>query len=205
MDALGLKFTHMFRQPLPRRLRFERGNQRFEHHRGFTGAGDACHRHEPAARNINVQRLDRMQLAGCHADAAKVEHLRFRHALTDARAHIIGQERRNTTTWIRRHLADRPLRDHMPSFGAGNRSHFDKMVGGLEHAHVMVHDHHGIAVRHQVMHHAEQPIHVRGVQAMDGSSSTYSTPVVRLRTARASCTRWRSPVESVAPARSSAR
>ena len=32
---------------------------------------------------------------------------------------------------------------------------------------------------------------------MDGSSSTYSTPVVRLRTARASCIRWRSPVESV--------
>ena len=37
------------------------------------------------------------------------------------------------------------------------------------------------------------------------SSSTYSTPVVRLRTARASCTRWRSPVDSVEPARSSAR
>ena len=53
----------------------------------------------------------------------------------------------------------------MPSFGAGNRSHFNEMVGGLEHAHVMVHDHHGIAVRHQVMHHAEQPIHVRGMQA----------------------------------------
>ena len=35
----------------------------------------------------------------------------------------------------------------------------------LEHAHVMVHDHHGIAVRHQVVHHAEQPIHVRGMQA----------------------------------------
>ena len=89
MDALGLKFTHMFRQPLPRRLRFERGNQRFEHHRGFTGAGDACHRHEPAARNINVQRLDRMQLAGCHADVAKVEHLRFRHALTNTRVCLI--------------------------------------------------------------------------------------------------------------------
>ena len=148
MDALGLKFTHMFRQLLPRRLRFERGNQRFEHHRGFTGAGDACHRHEPAARNINVQRLDRMQLAGCHADVAKVEHLRFRHALTDARAHIIGQERRNTTTWIRRHFVYRALLDHMPAFGAGNRSHFNEMVGGFEHAHVMVHDHHGIAVRH---------------------------------------------------------
>ena len=89
-----------------------------------------------------------MQLAGCHADVAKVEHLRFRHALTDVRAHIIGQERRNTTTWIRRHFVYRALRDHMPAFGAGNRSHFNEMAGGFEHAHVMVHDHHGIAVRH---------------------------------------------------------
>ena len=28
----------------------------------------------------------------------------------------------------------------------------------------MVHDHHGIAVRHQVVHHAEQPVHIRGMQ-----------------------------------------
>ena len=49
------------------------------------------------------------------------------------------------------------------------------------------------------------PSMLDGCRPMDGSSSTYSTPVVRLRTARASCTRWRSPVDSVEPARSSAR
>ena len=49
------------------------------------------------------------------------------------------------------------------------------------------------------------PSMLEGCRPMDGSSSTYSTPVVRLRTARASCTRWRSPVDSVEPARSSAR
>ena len=37
---------------------------------------------------------------------------------------------------------------------------------------------------------------------MDGSSSTYKTPVVRFRTALASCIRCRSPVESVEAARS---
>lgn len=46
----------------------------------------------------------------------------------------------------------------------------------------------------------------RGIcKPIGGSSITYSTPVVRLRTERASCTRWRSPVESVDPARSSER
>ena len=38
---------------------------------------------------------------------------------------------------------------------------------------------------------------LEGCRPMEGSSSTYSTPVVRLRTARASCIRCRSPVERV--------
>ena len=44
-----------------------------------------------------------------------------------------------------------------------------------------------------------------GCSPMEGSSSTYSTPVVRLRTERASCIRWRSPVERVEEARSRVR
>ena len=50
-----------------------------------------------------------------------------------------------------------------------------------------------------------RPSMLEGCRPMDGSSSTYSTPVVRLRTARASCIRWRSPVERVDAARSSVR
>ena len=49
---------------------------------------------------------------------------------------------------------------------------------------------------------AVSPTMLAGCRPIEGSSSTYSTPVVRLRTARASCMRWRSPVESVAAARS---
>ena len=47
------------------------------------------------------------------------------------------------------------------------------------------------------------PTMLEGCSPMEGSSSTYKTPVVRLRTARASCMRWRSPVERVLLARSS--
>ena len=50
-----------------------------------------------------------------------------------------------------------------------------------------------------------KPIILEGCRPMDGSSKTYSTPVVRLRTARASCILCRSPVESVDAARSSER
>ena len=44
-----------------------------------------------------------------------------------------------------------------------------------------------------------------GCRPVLGSSSTYSTPVVSLRTARDSCARWRSPVDSDADERSSVR
>ena len=52
---------------------------------------------------------------------------------------------------------------------------------------------------------AVRPSILEGCRPMEGSSSTYSTPVVRLRTDRASCIRWRSPVERVEAARSRVR
>ena len=47
-----------------------------------------------------------------------------------------------------------------------------------------------------------RPTMFDGCSPTDGSSRTYSTPVVLFRTARASCILWRSPVESVEAARS---
>ena len=44
-----------------------------------------------------------------------------------------------------------------------------------------------------------------GCRPTDGSSSTYSMPVVLARTVEVSSRRWRSPVDSVLPARSSCR
>ena len=52
---------------------------------------------------------------------------------------------------------------------------------------------------------AVRPAMLAGWRPMEGSSSTYSTPVVRLRTARASCIRCRSPVDRVAAERSRVR
>ena len=46
------------------------------------------------------------------------------------------------------------------------------------------------------------PSRLDGCRPMDGSSRTYITPVVRFLSALASCTLWRSPVDSVDPARS---
>ena len=113
LDAVGVDRAHMLGRLLPRRPCLERGNQRFEHHRGFAGAGYAGHRHQTAARNINIQRLDRMQLTGCHANMPKVEHMRDGHAPAFTDTFAIGQERRDAAARIRRHVADRALRDHM--------------------------------------------------------------------------------------------
>lgn len=85
----------------------------------------------------------------------KVEHMRDGHAPAFTDTFAIGQERRDAAAWIRRHVADRALRDHMPAFGTGDRTHFDEMIAYLEHTHIMVDDHHGVAIRHEVAHHAE--------------------------------------------------
>ena len=81
---------------------------------------------------------------------------------------------------------DRPLGNDIAALRAGLGTHFHDPVRFLQNLRVVVHEDHGVSVRHQIMHHAGQPHDVRGCSPMDGSSSTYKTPVVRLRTARAS-------------------
>ena len=70
----------------------------------------------------------------------------------------IGQERRDAAcvdSPPRRPTV--PCRDHMPAFGTGDRTHFDEIDRScLEHTHIMVDDHHGVAIRHEVAHHARR-------------------------------------------------
>ena len=91
----------------------------------------------------------------------------------------------------------------MTAFGTGRWTHLHQMIHRGKHTGIMIDHNHRIAVSHQIAHHAQQSIHIRRMQSDRRFISTYSTPVVRLRTERANCTRWRSPVDSVAPARSS--
>lgn len=81
------------------------------------------------------------------------------------------------------------LGNHRPAVRSGSLPHLDHPVGMLQNPCVMIDDDDGIPIRPQIVHHAGQPLEIMGCKPIDGSSRTYSTPVVRLRTALASCAR----------------
>ena len=165
--------------------------------------GHAGHDGQAAFRDIYFQRFDRVDGAGGKVDAPSANKflggaVLGRHAparpktgpICDAALAVSS----GTVPWA----MIRPP----PAPASGPIS---MIVRFCQHLGVVVDKDDRVAVGNQVVHDAVQADDVRGCSPMDGSSSTYSTPVVRLRTARASCIRWRSPVESVADARSSVR
>lgn len=115
------------------------------------------------------------------------------------------QKRANLRVFVYLNVVCCALRDDMAAFCTGFRAHFNEPIGLAQNLRVVIDEQNGVAVVDEIVHHAGEADDVRRCKPMEGSSSTYKTPVVRLRTARASCMRWRSPVESVEAARSSVR
>ncbi len=77
---------------------------------------------------------------------------------------LTREERRDERMRAALHIPYRALRNHRAAVRAGARTHFDDPVGRAQHARIVVDDDHGIALRLQVAHHAEQTVHVRRVQ-----------------------------------------
>ena len=100
--------------------------------------------------------------------------------------------------WILNDIRYAALGDDTAALCARLRSELYDPVCPRKNMRVMIHKDDGISVRNKIVHYAG-----KAVNPIDGSSSTYSTPVVRLRTALASCIRCRSPVDSVEEDRSS--
>ena len=55
--------------------------------------------------------------------------------------------------------------DHAAAFLFPASAEFDHIVGMAQHLRVVVHEHHRVAVVHEVVHHAQQTLEVRGVHA----------------------------------------
>lgn len=53
----------------------------------------------------------------------------------------------------------------MTAARSGNGAHLDQIVGFCQHACVVVDNNHGVAVVHQIAHHAHQAIDIGGMQA----------------------------------------
>ena len=61
-DAIGIYLKDMLRQSASGYPGFKSRNKAFKNHRGFSGAGNACHNRQPPLRNIGFQRFYRVNL-----------------------------------------------------------------------------------------------------------------------------------------------
>ena len=142
----------------------KRRNERLEHQRRLARARNARHRDKTAARDIDFERLDGMDGIGCHADVALVEHFLVSHLRTQA-LRLGAQKRRDATALRLLDLVHRTSGDHIAAACSGNGAHLDQIVGFRQHARVVVDNNHGVAVIHQITHHAHQAVDIGRMQA----------------------------------------
>ena len=160
-----------------RRLRRQRRDKAFQNQRRLAGAGHTRDNGQPPLGNVHLQRLDRMDGVRRKMDAPLGKQLR-RRAVPGRSTPLLTQKRADLGRRVPGQVGHRALGNDVPAARTGLGAHLDEPVRLRQHLCVVINEHHRVAVGDQV---------------------------VRLRTARASCIRWRSPVESVDDARSSVR
>ena len=163
-NAFGIDPAHVPRQALAGCLRFECRDERLEHERRLTRTRNARHRNETVARDIDFERLDGMDGIGRHADVAPVEHFVVSHLWAQTLG-LGAQKRRDATALRLFDLAYRTSGDHVATARSGNGAHLDQIVGFRQYARIVVDNDHGVAVIHQIAHHAHQAVDIGGMQA----------------------------------------
>ncbi len=166
-NALGIDPTHVPRQALASCLRLECRDERLEHQRRLARTRNTRNRNQATARDIDFERLDGMDGIGRHADMALVEHFVVSHLRTQALG-LGAQKRRDATALRLLDLVYRTSGDHIAAARSGNGAHLDKIVGFRQYARIVVDNNHGVAVIHQIAHHAHQAVDIGRMQANRG-------------------------------------
>ena len=163
-NAFGIDPAHVSWQTLAICLRLECRNERLEHQCRLARTRNARHRNETAARDIDFERFDGMDGIGCHTDVALVEHFLVSHLRTQALG--LGAQKRGDAAALRLlDLVYRASGNHITTTRSGNGAHLDQIVGFHQYARIVVDNNHGVAVIHQIAHHAHQAVDIGGMQA----------------------------------------
>ena len=163
-NAFGIDPAHMFWQALAGCLRLKRRDERLEHQRRLARTRNARNRNKAAARDINFERLNGMDGIGCHANMPLVEHFLVSHLRTQALG-LCAQKRGDAAALRLFDLVHRTCSDHFTAARSGNGAHLDQIVGFRQYARVVVDNNHGVAVIHQIAHHAHQAVDIGRMQA----------------------------------------
>ena len=164
-DALGADIPDVRRQRTAADACLQRGDQALEHHGRLAGAGHAGHDRQPPLWDVDLQRLDRVDLRCGQMNGSLRKHVGLFSARAQHRLRPAGQERSDLRGGIRRDRGHRPLRDDAAALRACLRPHLDDPVGLLQDLRIMIDQNDGIAVRHKVVHHPGEAHDVGRVQA----------------------------------------
>ena len=163
-DTLSVDPAHMAWHALASCLGLKRRDECLEHQRRLTRTRNARHRDKATARYIDFERFDGMDGIGCHADVALIEHFLVSHL----RTHTLGvcaQKRGDAAALRLFDLVHRASGNHITAACSGNGAHLDQIVGFRQHTCIVVDNNHGVAVIHQIAHHAYQTINIGRMQA----------------------------------------
>ena len=106
-----------------------------------------------------------MQGACLQMDGPRIEHLGSSHAIARIHMHIFMQEGSDATLRARRDVFHRTLGDDMATARTCHRAHLHQVVARGKHMRVVVDHDDGVAVGHEVVHHAEEAFDICRVQA----------------------------------------
>ena len=163
-NAFGIDPAHMAWQAIASCLRLKRRDERLEHERRLTRTRNARYHDKAAARDIDFERFDGMDGIGRHADMSLVEHFVVSHLWAQTLG-LCAQKRRDTAALRLFDLVYRTSGDHIAAACSGNGAHLDQIVGFRQYARVVVDNNHGVAVIHQIAHHAHQAVDIGRMQA----------------------------------------
>ena len=110
---------------------------------------------------------------GAHGYRAQVEHIALSHhgahtlrrTLLSLSFNLPREERADHRPGVARQIPHSALRDHAAAVRSGARPHLDDPIGMAQHLRVMIHQHHGIAIGHQIVHHTHQSLQIVRMQA----------------------------------------
>ena len=167
-DILGVYCAHMGGQGLPRRGGLERRHERLEHEGRLARARHTRHGNESTSRDVNAEGMHRVQGTRLQVDGPRVEHLGSNHAVTRIHMHIFMQKGSNATLRARGDVFHRALGDDVATARACHRAHLHQVVARGKHMRVVVDHDDGVAISHEVAHHAEEAFNICRVQADRG-------------------------------------
>ena len=155
----------MLRQPAPLNGRLQRRDKAFEDQRGLARAGHASDDAQPPLGKFHFQRVYGVDGPGGKAQPPEVKQRLFARQLPRSGGSRLAEEGADPGIGVGGQLRHRSLRDDMPAGRARARAHFHQMVGFGEYLRVVIDQQHGIAVGHQIAHHAREADDVGGMQA----------------------------------------